>query len=225
MEKITEKTILELQSVVNLMRDMRLSKKEGWTDGYPLGEVVALFVSDCEASDRCPPSQPVFYIPEKETKHSGFSDKLMRYYASAFQSAKLFSNDFDESDMLVFFSGVMKFLSLLISDSELATCSPMLTCKSKFAHVLNLIVQVCPTQQMLFHEYVKMSMPYCSLTAEQYLLTVLRCSKEQRDCLNLFNEDSVAESSAFVTVMSQILDIQDRLIRGLLARIKGAITT
>jgi hypothetical protein len=141
--------------------------------------------------------------------YAGLQSVIMSAYASTFQ-------EFDEYSVMKFFEKVGEFLSHLLSDY------PSFSFETVFREVLRLISQVCPTQQMLFKTYLEMSGPSIE-DALQYLSTVQMCSKEQRTYLKLYRHELVAHHE-FVTVMTDILDVQDRLIQVLLARIQNAIT-
>jgi hypothetical protein len=137
-------------------------------------------------------------------KASSLDSRIMKPYVSLFQAHCLFSKDFDEHCLMRFFLDCKEFLSRL----------------SDLTDVLESISRVFPTLVGLLSDYMKMPSPSTE-TALQSLSTLLRCSKEQREHLETFNQTSI--SPDFVIVMTHILDIQDRLIRGLITRIQNAV--
>lgn len=139
--------------------------------------------------------------------------------SSAMMSAfggNLHLHKIDDFSFINFLERVQKFLSHLQSNY------PTFSFEFVFREVLRLISQVCPTQQMILQSYVEISAPSIEV-ALQYLSTVQMCSSEQRSYLRLYQHELLAHQD-FVTMMTSILDEQDRIIRVLITGIQNAIT-
>ena len=124
-------------------------------------------------------------------KASSLDSRIMKAYAPLFKAHCLFSKNFDEHCLMRFFLDCEEFLSRM----------------SDLTDVLESISRVFPTLVGLLSDYMKMPSPSTE-TALQSLSTLLRCSKEQREHLETFNQTSITPD--FVIVMTHILDIQDR---------------
>ena len=144
------------------------------------------------------------------------TNSIMSALGSTFGKTIILQN-IDEHSVMKFFEAVGQFLGHISNNP-----SSSFSFEYIFREVLRLISQVCPIQHMLFEEYVKMSGPSIE-DASKYLSSVLIWSRKQRDCLKLYRHELLVHQE-FVTVMTEILDEQDRLIQVLLARIQNAIT-
>ncbi len=125
-------------------------------------------------------------------------------------------NEIDEFSLIIFLEKVQKFLSHLQSNY------PTFLHEFVFREVLRLIRQVCPTQQLIFQSFIEMSAP--SVEDALKCLSVLQMSSsEQRSYLRRYQRELVAHQD-FVTMMTTILDEQDRIMRVLITRIQNATT-
>jgi hypothetical protein len=185
------KQITLLESLVEELKVMRLAKVTKKA-GWTDGTNLGVLVALCTSD------------PSESEKASSLDPRIVKAYAHLFRAHCLFSKNFDETCLMRFFLDCEKFLSRL----------------SDLTDVLESISRVFPTLVGLLSDYMKMPSPSPE-TALQSLSTLLRCSKEQREHLETFNQTSV--SPDFVIVMTHILDIQDRLIRGLITRIQNAV--
>lgn len=200
MSRISDK-IDELESLVDELRNMRLAKK----------------AHKCAPIVRLPPieNEDVSEFAPKTNSQTSLESVIMWAYASSFEVTS-FSEQVDEHSVMEFFVKVSSFLSHLSNYRSFSF-------EYCWRHVLNTISQVCPTQQILLKEFVEMLSPSIE-DAEKSFLALQKCSKEQRDCLKIFHNELVIQSSTFVTAMTHILDKQDYLLEVLLARIQNAIT-
>ena len=124
--------------------------------------------------------------------------------------------EISEASVMSFIKKVNGYLS------HIETNCPTFSFQYVFREVIRRISQVCPTQQLILEEYVNMSAPSIE-THLQCLSTLQMCSSEQRSYLRRYQHELVAHQE-FVTLMTTILDEQDRLIRVLITRIQNATT-